>query len=140
MSDDSPLENVSTSEPHGEVAKASELDPSRLGFMCGLEIHQQLNTGKLHSRMPSTLYEMGIEEIPSEWKREARRLRAAEGEGGKVDVAARFEARRNRSFVYVQSPNSGLIELDEAPPLTHCLLYTSPSPRDGLLSRMPSSA
>ena len=25
-------------------------------------------------------------------------------------------------------------------PLMHCLLYTSPSPRDGLLSRMPSSA
>ena len=24
--------------------------------------------------------------------------------------------------------------------LRHCLLYTSPSPRDGLLSRMPSSA
>ena len=24
--------------------------------------------------------------------------------------------------------------------LHHCLLYTSPSPRDGLLSRMPSSA
>ena len=24
--------------------------------------------------------------------------------------------------------------------LLHCLLYTSPSPRDGLLSRMPSSA
>ena len=24
--------------------------------------------------------------------------------------------------------------------VTHCLLYTSPSPRDGLLSRMPSSA
>ena len=29
--------------------------------------------------------------------------------------------------------------LAEAQPLT-CLLYTSPSPRDGLLSRMPSSA
>ena len=25
-------------------------------------------------------------------------------------------------------------------PYTTCLLYTSPSPRDGLLSRMPSSA
>ncbi|MFL2971035.1 MAG: Glu-tRNA(Gln) amidotransferase subunit GatE [Candidatus Thalassarchaeaceae archaeon] len=110
---------MSTREPHGEVAKASELDPSALGFMCGLEIHQQLNTGKLHSRMSSTLYELGIEEIPPEWKREGRRLRAARGEGGKVDVAARFEARRNRSFVYVQSPNSGLIELDEAPPLSH---------------------
>ena len=24
--------------------------------------------------------------------------------------------------------------------LLHCLLYTSPSPRDGILSRMPSSA
>ena len=24
--------------------------------------------------------------------------------------------------------------------IEHCLLYTSPSPRDGLLSRMPSSA
>ncbi|MED5231600.1 MAG: Glu-tRNA(Gln) amidotransferase subunit GatE [Candidatus Thermoplasmatota archaeon] len=119
MSDDPPLDNVSTSEPHGEVSNASELSPSSLGFMCGLEVHQQLNTGKLHSRMPSTLYEMGIAEIPSEWKREGRRLRAAQGEGGQVDVAARFEARRNRSFVYVQSPNSGLIELDEAPPLSH---------------------
>lgn len=119
MSDDSPLGFVSNSEPHGEVARPSELDPVGLGFMCGLEIHQQLNTGKLHSRMPNTLYEMGIDEIPSEWKREARRLRAAQGEGGRIDVAARFEARRNRSFVYVQSPNSGLIELDEAPPLSH---------------------
>ena len=25
-------------------------------------------------------------------------------------------------------------------PISYCLLYTSPSPRDGLLSRMPSSA
>ena len=119
MSDDPPLGFVSNSELHGEVAKPSELDPDGLGFMCGLEIHQQLNTGKLHSRMPSTLFEMGIDEIPSDWKREARRLRAAQGEGGRIDVAARFEARRNRSFVYVQSPNSGLIELDEAPPLSH---------------------
>ena len=28
----------------------------------------------------------------------------------------------------------------DAPPAYGCLLYTSPSPRDGLLSRMPSSA
>ena len=32
-------------------------------------------------------------------------------------------------------------DLDQGFPLvTTCLLYTSPSPRDGLLSRMPSSA
>ena len=29
---------------------------------------------------------------------------------------------------------------DQNDPSTFCLLYTSPSPRDGLLSRMPSSA
>ena len=29
---------------------------------------------------------------------------------------------------------------DDTPPVRPCLLYTSPSPRDGLLSRMPSSA
>ena len=31
-------------------------------------------------------------------------------------------------------------EPEEAEPTNTCLLYTSPSPRDGLLSRMPSSA
>ena len=32
------------------------------------------------------------------------------------------------------------IEQDRAEIISGCLLYTSPSPRDGLLSRMPSSA
>ena len=35
-------------------------------------------------------------------------------------------------------PGKTLIEV--YPPSDSCLLYTSPSPRDGLLSRMPSSA
>ena len=35
----------------------------------------------------------------------------------------------------IQTVLNGTYELDET-----CLLYTSPSPRDGLLSRMPSSA
>ena len=103
----------------GDVANASALDPESLGFMCGLEVHQQLATGKLHSRQPSTLYEDGIDDIEGSWPRAHRRLRAARGEGGKIDIAARFEQRRNRSFVYYQSPNAGLIELDEAPPLGH---------------------
>ena len=30
--------------------------------------------------------------------------------------------------------------IDPGPNIKDCLLYTSPSPRDGLLSRMPSSA
>ena len=106
-------------EPRGDITKPSELDPVALGFMCGLEIHQQLDTGKLHSRMPSELFDYSIDEIPANWTRSSRRLRASQGESGQIDVAARFEQRRNRSFVYIQSPNAGLIELDEAPPLEH---------------------
>ena len=37
-------------------------------------------------------------------------------------------------------PNMGLDLIGTARSLYTCLLYTSPSPRDGLLSRMPSSA
>ena len=106
-------------EPIGDVADAENLDPEGLGFMCGIEVHQQLATGKLHSRQPGELYDVTIDTVPEEWPRFQRRLRAARGEGGAVDVAARFESKRNRSFVYVQSPNAGLIELDEQPPLPH---------------------
>ena len=73
-------------EPMGDVSKPSSLDPGSLGFMCGLEIHQQLATGKLHSRMPSELYEFGIEDIPEDWGYSERRLRASQGEGGKIDA------------------------------------------------------
>ena len=106
-------------EPEGDVADASSLDPNQLGFMCGIEVHQQLATGKLHSRQPGDLYDITMETLPNEWPRFSRKLRASRGEGGKIDIAARFESRRNRSFEYVQSPNSGLIELDDQPPLSH---------------------
>ena len=113
------LVSVINMEPMGDVSSPDNLSPEGLGFMCGLEIHQQLATGKLHSRMPSELYDFGLDEIPNNWPRSHRKLRAAQGEGGRIDVSARFESKRNRSFIYVQSPNSGLIELDEAPPLNH---------------------
>ena len=106
-------------EPEGDVADAEALNPDKLGFMCGIEVHQQLATGKLHSRQPGDLYDVTMDTLPKDWPRFSRKLRAARGEGGKIDIAARFETRRNRSFEYVQSPNSGLIELDDQPPLTH---------------------
>ena len=107
------------SEPQGDVSDTSTLDPESLGFMCGIEVHQQLATGKLHSRQKGELYDVSIDTLPEDWPRYSRRLTTARGEGGKIDVAAKFEAKRNRSFVYVMSPNSGLIELDERPPLPH---------------------
>ena len=106
-------------EPEGDIANAEGLNPDKLGFMCGIEVHQQLATGKLHSRQPGDLYDVTMDTLPEDWPRFSRKLRAARGEGGKIDIAARFETRRNRSFEYVQSPNSGLIELDDQPPLTH---------------------
>lgn len=108
-----------TEQPVGEIADADALNPENLGFMCGIEVHQQLATGKLHSRQNGELFDVTIDTVPQDWLRYNRRLRAGRGEGGKIDIAARFEARRNRSFTYVQSPNAGLIELDEQPPLPH---------------------
>ena len=113
------MADVTHQEPQGDVTDASTFNTEQLGFMCGIEVHQQLATGKLHSRQPSELFDVTIDTVPEDWPRYARKLRLASGEGGKVDVAARFEKRRNRSFVYIQSPNSGLIELDESPPLSH---------------------
>ena len=104
-------------EPKGDVGDPAGLEPESLGFMCGIEIHQQLSTGKLHSRQQSLLYDRSINDVPLSWKRTRRKLRAGKGEGGKIDVAASFEEKRNRTFIYIQTPNSGLIELDEAPPL-----------------------
>ena len=55
---DLPVDPMSTTpsqgivmEPLGEVNNPARLDPVALGFMCGLEIHQQLATDKLHSRI-----------------------------------------------------------------------------------------
>ena len=39
-----------------------------------------------------------------------------------------------------QEPEGKLVRRLYEPCTYYCLLYTSPSPRDGLLSRMPSSA
>ena len=56
-----------------------------------------------------------------------------------------LEAMTGLAYNYVWNDQYALAErqfkqaLDNAPD-NYCLLYTSPSPRDGLLSRMPSSA
>ena len=50
-------------------------------------------------------------------------------------LAANFGLRRAMRFVCAVPVGWGLLFT-----LCACLLYTSPSPRDGLLSRMPSSA
>ena len=49
-----------------------------------------------------------------------------------VGVVARFIDLVDERWTLIGAASKGTV--------TDCLLYTSPSPRDGLLSRMPSSA
>ena len=56
-------------------------------------------------------------------------------------IADPFFARVNQTLTYVDSQFTGTVTITNVAGSTiTCLLYTSPSPRDGLLSRMPSSA
>ena len=56
-------------------------------------------------------------------------------------ASKRFGLRINagKTEVLCMGPET-VFFVDETPLNNVCLLYTSPSPRDGLLSRMPSSA
>ena len=47
-----------------------------------------------------------------------------------------YNIRRNENLIYIDLAVAGLSKED----LNVCLLYTSPSPRDLMRSRMPSSA
>ena len=83
----------------------------KIGFKAGLEIHQQLDTGKLFSRTPSFLRKdephFSIQ----------RKLHPVAGETGELDAAVKHEAALKKNFVY-QGYNDtiSLVELDEAPP------------------------
>ena len=54
-----------------------------------------------------------------------------------ISVTGNLDLRVGQK-IEVQIPNQ--VPLESKEDLGSCLLYTSPSPRDGLLSRMPSSA
>ena len=59
---------------------------------------------------------------------------AAVGDKLKVLIDSPADAKN----VWIDLNNNGVCDPGER--YEYCLLYTSPSPRDGLLSRMPSSA
>jgi len=79
-------------------------------FICGIEIHQQLNTKKLFCSCESEL----SEENTSTY---FRRLRPTAGESGIFDRAAVAESKRQLGFRYQLPPRvSCLGDLDEEPP------------------------
>ncbi|MGI0053193.1 MAG: Glu-tRNA(Gln) amidotransferase subunit GatE, partial [Thermoplasmata archaeon] len=75
----------------------------------GLEVHQQLATGKLFCACPSEL-----SEVPR--ARFQRRLRAAGGETLAVDAAVAFQAARGLRSTYETTDSDCLVEADEEPP------------------------
>lgn len=85
------------------------MDPYE-GMMCGIEIHQQLDTRKLFCDCESVLEEEGSGGT-------YRRLRPTTSEMGEVDRAALAQFRRGYGYRYQVCPcSSCLVELDEEPP------------------------
>ncbi len=86
-------------------------DSNVLGLKCGLEIHQQLEGKKLFCNCPTHIRDDAPDyEI-------IRFLRASAGEGGKVDIAALAETKKQKYFIYeAYKDTTCLVELDEEPP------------------------
>jgi Glu-tRNA(Gln) amidotransferase subunit E-like FAD-binding protein len=88
----------------------SKIDYEQIGFKAGLEVHQQLDTKKLFCNCPSLLRQ----DEPDFTIR--RKLHAVAGESGEVDIAAKHESEKEKSFVYEGYDTTCLVELDEMPP------------------------
>ncbi len=88
------------------------IDYEKLGLMCGLEIHQQLNCDKLFSTakceiLPNSVLDKSI----------TRKLRFSTGESGTVDSVAVLEFKLGKYNTYwYNNKCATLVELDETPP------------------------
>ena len=83
----------------------------KVGLKAGLEIHQQLDTGKLFSRTPSLLRSEKPDYVIM------RKLHAVAGEEGEIDEAVKHEAKQDKEFYYEgYNDTISLVELDEEPP------------------------
>ena len=85
------------------------MDYRTLGLKVGIEIHQQLSTGKLFCACDSELSDDHHKEF-------TRRLRPTQSEMGEIDRAALEESERRLHFRYQTVPYSCLVEADEEPP------------------------
>jgi len=83
-----------------------------LGFKCGIEIHQQLDTDrKLFCHCPVDL----VDESAS--GKFSRYLNAVAGESGEKDEAAEQASSKNTNYIYkFYNRNNCLVEADEEPP------------------------
>jgi glutamyl-tRNA(Gln) amidotransferase subunit E len=107
---------LQTKESIGYVSrrKASQADYDRIGFMSGLEVHQQLKTGqKLFCRCPA-----GIYQDPDDYDAEIiRHMRPTLSELGEYDGTALMEFKTRKNIIYrIKSPTACTYEIDDTPP------------------------
>lgn len=94
------------------IDSLNKLDYSKIGLKCGLEIHQQLNTGKLFCNSPCEI--VPNDQLDKEIK---RYLRFSQSETGEVDKVAEQEFRSRKLNTYKYNDRIAcLVELDEEPP------------------------
>jgi len=100
-----------TNSAHGSTN--SPINYSAIGFKCGLEIHQRVDTEKLFCNC----YADPNKQVTEKFTIVTRQLRAAAGESGLTDIAAEFEAGGKKVFEYqCGKKTSCLVEADDEPP------------------------
>lgn len=89
----------------------SEVQIDKIGLRVGLEIHQQLGTGKkLFCSCPS----IESTDYPLKF---TRKLRITRSELGELDPSALFETTKQKTILYYANPESScLVEQDDEPP------------------------
>jgi glutamyl-tRNA(Gln) amidotransferase subunit E len=92
--------------------RPEKMDYEELGFKCGIEIHQQLDTDrKLFCHCPVDL----VDESAN--GKFSRYLNAVAGESGEKDEAAEQASAKNTKYIYkYYNRNNCLVETDEEPP------------------------
>jgi len=94
--------------------EATQKDYDRIGFMSGLEVHQQLLTEKkLFCRCPAGIYQK-----PDEFDAEViRHMRPTLSELGEYDGTALMEFRTKKEIVYrIAYPTACTYDVDDTPP------------------------
>ena len=88
-----------------------DLDYGKIGLMVGLEIHQQLATGR---KLFCNCSQREAEQYRAKF---SRKLRISKSEMGEYDPAAIFEKAKSKTMMYYSNPDSScLVEEDEEPP------------------------
>jgi glutamyl-tRNA(Gln) amidotransferase subunit E len=105
-----------TKKAIGYVARkeATQKDYDRIGFMSGLEVHQQLMTKrKLFCRCPAGIYQK-----PDEFDAELiRHMRPTLSELGEYDGTALMEFRTKKEIIYrIAHPTACTYDVDDTPP------------------------